>query len=54
MSTRSDPGGRTDGTSMTRRLYVAVCWSLLIATLAAAGFCVALLAGMVLQGIWPN
>ena len=54
MTGRSVPGKQTQHTALLRRVYGALCWATLIATAAAACIGVAVLAGMVLQGIWPS
>jgi len=54
MTSRSDPNGRAGNTSPTRRVYEAVCWATLLATVVAAGILIALLVATVLRGIWTG
>ena len=54
MTSRSDPNGRAGHASPTRRVYEAVCWATLLATVVAAGILIALLVATVLRGIWAG
>ncbi len=54
MTSRSIPEPHAERPSVLRRLYAAVCWTTLVATVAAACLGIALLAGTVLHAVWPG
>jgi len=54
VTSQTEQGGRTTHALVVRRLYEAACWTLLVATAAAACVGIVLLAGTVLHAVVPG